>query len=246
LKILYIYHSCFIVETKSSFLMFDYFKNNKNSDSDFNFYEVLNEILYSSKPLYVFASHSHHDHFNSEILAWSIKKKELYYILSFDIKIHNNVNNLYIANKNEKFTLNNLKINTFGSTDEGISFLLNIDDHNIFHAGDLNWWKWMDDTKEEEKAMEDAYKNVVNDISKTKTSIDVAFFPVDKRLEENYLYGGEYFIEKLKPKIFIPMHFGDNFKTTKDFKNSQSKHNVSTNIIEINHSNEILYNIMSL
>jgi len=240
LKILYIYHSCFIVETKSSFLMFDYFKNIKSSESSFDFNEVLNEILNDPKPLYIFASHSHPDHFNSEVITWSNKKKEIYYIFSYDIKIHKNFNNLYIANKNDDFSLNNLKINTFDSTDQGISFLVNIDGLNIFHAGDLNWWKWMDDTKEEKKLMEDAYKKVIEDIVRVGTSIDVSFFPVDKRLEGNYLCGGQYFIEKLKPKIFIPMHFWDDFKTTKDFKISQSKHKASTNIIEINHSNEIL------
>jgi len=220
--------------------MFDYFKNKKSFNSDFNFNELLNEIFKSPKPLYIFASHSHHDHFNAEIMTWQNKKKNLYYILSFDIKVHSNVNNLYTANKNVEFSLNNLKINTFGSTDEGVSFLVSIDGLNIFHAGDLNWWKWMDDTKEEEKAMEDAYKDIINDIVKAGASIDAAFFPVDKRLEENYLCGGEYFIEKFEPKVFIPMHFGDDFKTTEDFKKSQSKHKTSTNIIAINHPNEIL------
>ena len=47
--------------------------------------------------------------------------------------------------------------------------------------------------------------------------IDVAFFPVDSRLEEFYYLGGNYFIETLSPKLFIPMHFGDNVKVTQDF-----------------------------
>lgn len=240
MKIYYIYHSCFIVETDSSFLMFDYFKNKKSINSDFNFNELFNEILNSSKPLYVFASHNHHDHFNAEIMTWQNTKRNTYCILSFDIKVNSNASNLYIAHKSEEFSLNDLKVNTFGSTDEGVSFLVNIDGLNILHAGDLNWWKWTDDTKEEEKAMELAFKNIIDDIVETGTSIDAAFFPVDRRLEENYLCGGEYFIEKLNPKVFIPMHFWDDFKTTTDFKTSQTKHKISTKIIEINHCNEIL------
>lgn len=240
MKIYYIYHSCFIVETSSSFLMFDYFKNKKSINSDFNFNELFYEILNSSKPLYVFASHSHHDHFNSEVMTLQKKKNNIYYILSFDIKTKSKTNNLYVANKNEEFLIHNLKINTFGSTDEGVSFLINIDGLNILHAGDLNWWKWPDDTIEEEKTMENAFKNIIDDIVKTEVLIDVAFFPVDRRLEENYLCGGKYFIEKLNPKVFIPMHFWDDFKTATDFKTSQSKHLNKTNIIEIKHCNEIL------
>lgn len=238
MKIYYIYHSCFIVETKSSFLIFDYFKNKMDSNQQFDFKELLNTIFKADKNLYVFASHIHQDHFNSEILSWSMKKENTYYILSNDIKIYSSVNKLYTVKPNDEFTINNLKIKTFGSTDQGVSFLVNIDDLNIFHAGDLNWWRWMDDTPEEEKEMEDAFKAVIEDIINSKEIIDISFFPVDRRLEDNYLCGGQYFIEKLKPKVFIPMHFWDDFKTTTDFKKFQELS--STDVIEIMHSNQIL------
>lgn len=238
MKIYYVYHSCFIIETENSFLIFDYFNNKNNSDQDFDFNQLINNIFNSKKPLYVFSSHNHHDHFNSDILSWCKEKENTYYILSNDIKLYNSIDKVYRVSKNEEYSLNNLKINTFGSTDEGISFLINIDNLNIFHAGDLNWWKWMDDTPEEEKEMENAFKNIIKDIIIKDIIIDIAFFPVDKRLENNYLCGGQYFIEHLNPKIFIPMHFWENFNVTSEFKKSLS--NSSTNIIEINHNNEIL------
>lgn len=238
MEIYYVYHSCFVVETESSFLLFDYYKNNKDTNQDFDFKELLNTIFKSNKYLYVFSSHSHQDHFNSEVLSWYKQKENTYYILSSDIKLYSSVNNLYTAKQNEKFSLNNLHIRTFGSTDQGISFLVNIDGMYIFHAGDLNWWKWMDDTQEEEKEMEDAFKTIIDDVIKANVIIDVAFFPVDRRLEDNYLCGGQYFIEKLNPKTFIPMHFWNDFKATADFK--QSLDNTETYVIEICHSNQIL------
>lgn len=238
MKIYYIYHSCFIIETESSFLIFDYFRNKQDSNQDFDFNELIKNIFKSNKCLYVFSSHSHQDHFSSEVLSWNNKKENIYYILSSDIKLYSSVNNLYTAKENEEFTLNNLNISTFGSTDQGISFLVKVDELNIFHAGDLNWWKWMDDTPEEEKEMESAFKAIIDNVIKTNIIIDVAFFPVDRRLEDNYLCGGQYLIEKLNPKVFIPMHFWDDFKTTADFK--QSQENAATDIIEIKHSNQIL------
>lgn len=238
MKIYYIYHSCFIVETESSFLIFDYFKNKNDSNQDFDFQELLIKIIKSHKDLYVFASHNHQDHYNTKILNWIKEKENTHYILSSDIKLYTSINNLYIARQGDEFTINNLKIQIFGSTDQGISFLVNVDNYNIFHAGDLNWWKWMDDTDEEEKEMEDAFKTIIKDIVKVNTAIDIAFFPVDKRLEDNYLCGGQYFIEILNPKVLIPMHFWDNFKTTVDFKKSQE--HTSTNVIEITHNNEII------
>lgn len=238
MKIRYIYHSCFLVETDNSFLLFDYFKN-ENDKTDFDFVKLLNDIFESPKTLYIFSSHSHMDHFNYDVLSWINKKQDTYYILSSDIKIYNKIDNLYIVREDDELTINKIKLNVFGSTDEGVSFMVNIDGCNLFHAGDLNWWKWYDDSPEEEKAMEDSFKNIIEKITKYGAKIDVAFFPVDKRLENNYLCGGEYFIEKLNPKLFIPMHFWDNYQTTKDFKKAMSAY--KTNIVEINHPNETLY-----
>lgn len=238
MRIYYIHHSCFAVETESSFLIFDYFKNKKDPEEDFDFKNLLGDMLKSRKPLYVFSSHSHHDHFSKEILSWGNEKEDTYYILSSDIKLYGRIRHLYTARPDGEFTVNNLKINTFGSTDQGVSFLVNADGMNIFHAGDLNWWKWPDDTPEEEKEMEGAFKSVIDNVISKKTNIDTAFFPVDGRLEGNYLCGGQYFIEKLKPRIFIPMHFWDDFKITSDFKKSQE--HTGTNVIEISHNNQII------
>lgn len=238
MKIRYIYHSCFLVETENSFLIFDYYKHKKDT-RNFDFEKLLNDIFISPKDLYVFSSHSHMDHFNYEILSWINNKANTYYILSSDIKLYNKVENSYIVRENDRLTINKVKINVFGSTDEGVSFLVNLDGLNLFHAGDLNWWKWYDDSPQEAKSMEDAFKNIVGNILSHGDKIDLAFFPVDSRLENNYLLGGQYFIDHLRPKIFIPMHFWDNYKTTSDFKQAMIGH--GTNIIEIKHPNETLY-----
>lgn len=240
MKIYFIYHSCFVAETKSSFLLFDYFKNKKDKNSDFDFNVLLSNIFLSEKPLYVFSSHSHHDHFNKEILKWQNMKKNIHYILSYDIKIKNPETNYHFMKPNEELLINNLKISSFGSTDEGISFTAEIDHRRIFHAGDLNWWKWSDDTLSEEKAMEDAFKNIVDDIKQKRNVISVAFFPVDYRLEENYDCGGEYFISKIKPRTFIPMHLWDEFSVSRKFKTSLQEKYPFTKITEISHSNQLL------
>ena len=51
MKITYIHHSAFLVETESAYLLFDYFQGKLPEFSE-------------EKPLYVFASHRHPDHFS--------------------------------------------------------------------------------------------------------------------------------------------------------------------------------------
>lgn len=220
MKIEYIYHSGFCVETDNYFLVFDYFKGNINL---------------SNKKTIVFSSHGHADHFNPDIFQWSKKHTDISYVLSSDINIESSLNT-YIMNPYESLNLLDVYIKSFGSTDLGLSFLVKADGKTIFFAGDLNWWYWDDDSEVEKLLMEKAFKE---EISKIKSdSIDIAFFPVDPRLKESFYIGGEYFIKKLSPKFFIPMHFGDSFDTTTYFK---QKINISTSqIIEIYKRNQMI------
>lgn len=219
-KIEHIFHSGFTVETENYFLIFDYYNGN---------------IYLKNKNTIVFATHGHEDHFNPTILEWKNPDKNIHYVLSSDIDIKGE--KIYNIKPYEKLELEGIKIKTFSSTDLGVSFLVNIDNINIFHAGDLNWWYWDEDTEEEKTSMEKAFKE---EISKIKDySIDIAFFPVDPRLETAFSLGGKYFIEEVKPKYFIPMHFGDKFSTTTDFIHKIG--NISTTIVEITHRNQIIY-----
>ena len=215
IKAYYIYHSCFVLELDSCYIMFDYYKHyNYKEGQDIDFDRLIENILKSNKEFYIFVSHGHGDHFNKKIYEYNSLKTT--YILSDDINTSNTksihmsselMDNIKFINSGQSLSIENLKINTFSSTDLGLSFIIEVDDATIFYAGDLNWWAWPDDTEEEAKYMEDLYKGIINQIQNADKSIDIAFFPVDKRLEQNYDMGANYFIKKLKPKYFIPMHF---------------------------------------
>ena len=46
--------------------------------------------------------------------------------------------------------------------------------------------------------------------------IDIAFFPVDRRMGSDYHEGADIFIEQMKPAAFVPIHFLS-FEDTKTF-----------------------------
>ena len=76
-----------------------------------------------------------------------------------------------------------LTIKAFGSTDVGISFLIETEGRRIFHAGDLNNWHWKDESTPQEVAeAEGNYLKELDIIAKETSVMDLVMFPVDPRL----------------------------------------------------------------
>lgn len=197
IKVEYIYHSGFSIETKNHFLVFDYYKGDLNiPDKNTTF----------------FVTHGHADHYNKKIFDYKNRAK---YVISDDIEDVKESNNIKLVHPGDEIKFNGMDIKVLGSTDEGSSFMVKLDGYTFFHAGDLNWWAWEDSTKEKELERERDYKFEVDKL--LGEEIDLAFVPVDPRLKHNYHLAGEYFIKSLKPKYFFPMHFGDNSEYNKDF-----------------------------
>lgn len=204
-KINYLYHSGFLIETDKSLLIFDYYQG-----------MVASLIKESPKNIFVFCSHSHSDHFNPVIFEWQKERPDIQYILSRDISVPQTIENINFLSPYEKLKIGGLTIKAYNSTDIGVSFLVQDQGIRFFHAGDLNWWYW-NDTLE---GMAKAEKDFKDEIQRIKgEDIDIAFFPIDPRLEQNYSAGAEYFIQALTPRVFIPMHFADSLGITEKFAN---------------------------
>lgn len=238
-KINYLYNSGFTLETENYLLIFDYYKDSVSKNSKCIENGAIGDIdLKIPKKIIVFSSHSHFDHFNPIVLTWKQIRPDILYVLSSDISIDKKDNNINILSAYEDLSLGDMYVKAFSSNDLGISFLIKIDNITIFHSGDLNWWNWWDENEDFNSNMEKSFKA---EIEKLKgNSIDVAFFPVDSRLKEYYYLGGEYFIKEISPKLFIPMHFREDFKITEKFKEKIKDPN--TKVVSITHrGEEILY-----
>ncbi len=219
MKVEYIYHSGFTIETENYFLVFDYYKG---------------DIRLKDKKIIVFSTHGHGDHFNPTILKWQDDYPNISYVLSSDIGVESS-KSIHIMSPYEELKIDDVLIKSFGSTDLGLSLLINVEGKNIFFAGDLNWWHWEDDSRDAQLKEEKDFKN---EIAKIKgNNIDIAFFPVDPRLRDGYYLGGEYVIRELKPKVFFPMHFGDKYEVIPKFINRIN--NPSVDIVGINKKNQV-------
>ena len=83
MKITYIHHSTFCVEVAGKALVFDYY-NGKGLPSC-EYHGKLPDYPKETQ-IYVFASHSHRDHFDTEVLSWSRHYPDIHYIFAKEVK----------------------------------------------------------------------------------------------------------------------------------------------------------------
>ena len=222
----YVFHSCFVLETDKSILIFDYWL-------DLN--SVVPPFLKKDKSVYVFSSHFHEDHFNSAIFEWRKQQDGITYILSKDIYKHRRATkedaDVWLA-KGGTWSDGTVSVWALGSTDSGVSWIIEIESHRIFHAGDLNNWyarflpeavpgetiyseeffaersgKAERDEEIDPISHEKQYLGELKDIRKITDSFNVVMFPIDGRIGNGYTLGGRQFIERFKVGLFVPMHF---------------------------------------
>ena len=130
MQLTYIFHSGFALETDHCILVFDYWMDPAG---------VMPRLLQSLKPLYVFSSHFHEDHFNRDIFSWQTRKANVRYILSKDILKHRRAQKEEAdawLGKGATWEDELLRVTATGSNDSGVSWVIETDGKRIFHAGD--------------------------------------------------------------------------------------------------------------
>ncbi|WP_426349696.1 MBL fold metallo-hydrolase [Alloiococcus sp. CFN-8] len=212
MKTTYLNHCGFSVELQEMTLIFDYYKGNIPE-------------LPIDKPLYIFVSHGHKDHFNSEIFSLSHKYSNITYVLSNDITFDTLEelvpdlalllkDKIHFIGTNENLTLLQedfaITIETLKSTDAGVAFLITTPDQTIYHAGDLNLWSWSDEPEDENLQMEIAFKEEINKIQ--GRHINLAFMTLDPRQEERYSLGFDYFMRTVTVDKVYPIHCWEDYE----------------------------------
>ena len=198
MKVTYIHHSCFLVESERFYYLFDYEKGSLPK-------------LDTGKPIYVLSSHRHHDHYNPEIFALlrETGMEEIHAVLSDDIKAPVGENVLRVSPEQEYQLKSQQKLTTFRSTDEGVAFLLEEDGALLYHAGDLNDWVWEGESDAWNEQMTLNYRRQMGLLAEALNGreINTAFVVLDPRQEKDYDRGLCYFLEHIPVKEVYPMHY---------------------------------------
>lgn len=228
MKLTYIYHSGFAIEGDELTVIIDYFRDTPDK-------LVTGTLLKRPGALYVLASHAHGDHFNKRILEWKQERPDIRYILSHDILEAGKARegDAVYLDKFDIYEDSLIRVQAFGSTDIGVSFLIRTEGKRIFHAGDLNNWHWRDESTPEESAgYETAFLKEINELARNTDRLDLAMFPIDPRLGSEYMRGAQQFIDMIAVDWFVPMHFGAAYNKANAFR--AYAHSKGTRFFELN------------
>ena len=223
MKVTYIAHSGFLVEWEHFYTLFDWWKGELPP-------------LDRSKPLLVFASHNHEDHFDKHIFTLPQTYPTTRFILSHDIRLATRrwerlgmTRELYqrVTSLRSDSLLTTeaggvpLTVRTIHSTDAGVAFLLSAENRLVYHAGDLNWWHWTEEGEQYCANMAASYRRAVAKLAAAvrdeaadcgcEPIIDAAMIPLDPRLEDAYDKGIAYLTEQISVGTVFPMHMWEKY-----------------------------------
>ena len=187
MEITYCGHSGFAVRTGNRLLIFDYLGEGLSAPE-------------KEDRAVAFVSHSHRDHFHPSVVKW-MREGRAALVVGDDVE----ADGIRLA-PGDQAELDGVTVRAFGSTDQGVSFLVSVGGMNIFHAGDLNFWHWKNESDEAfVREAKEAFDKVLDTLRGQR--IDLAFFPADPRMGKGYEEGAMRFMEVMRPAYFIPMHF---------------------------------------
>lgn len=244
MKVTFIHHSCFAIETEEKIVIFDYFDGDRITG--FHFDGKLPD-LNCNKQIYMFASHKHQDHFDLDILKLAQDHPNIHYILSKDIRLSRNYlmrhgipisikkRILFVAS-DAKYVLDGIEIETLRSTDAGVAFLIKIDTKYIYHAGDLHNWKFEGAGEIINGKMEREFKFQMRKLA--GKHIHAAFLVLDPRLNENQYVGLDYFMKQVSADYIFPMHMWQNYSLISDYKKMCDNAAFTERIIDITGENQ--------
>lgn len=247
MQVIFIHHSCFVVEVDGKVLIFDWFAGERVQDYPFG--GVLPEYE-PDTPIYVFASHKHRDHFDMDVLRLAERYSDIHFIFSKDCRMSGNFLKKHgfaedIAEKityvtpGSRYRVSRLMVETLRSTDAGVAFLVQINQTLIFHAGDLNNWKWDGAGELVNGMMEMNYKAQIKRLAGKK--IHLAFIPMDPRQKVYQFLGMDYFLNNIEADYIFPMHMWQDYSGIAKYKEQVSDKALAERIIEIQCENQTFH-----
>lgn len=210
----FIHHSCFVAQSESVLIVYDYWKDNAEG--------LLHRLIAErgDRQLYFVVSHFHEDHYNAEILDFPDARL----LVSYDTSKRRHIKPpqaTAVLRPADLYEDEFIKLNALRSTDVGIATLVTLPDGTtIYHAGDNNNWYFPEDAQDhihcQVDEMEGMFMSNLKEVRAITKSVNYVMFPVDPRLGSEMLRGACQWLQQIKTDHFYPMHCWDQWEPVKN------------------------------
>ena len=245
MRVIFVHHSCFVAEVDELVLVFDYFAGDRVRG--FDFCGVLPEYPKDTR-IYMFASHSHRDHYDMDILRLWERYPNIRYLFSKDIRISPNFlrkhgidpsvrERVTFFSPGKSCQVDGLFVTALQSTDAGVAYYVQVRGRSLFHAGDLNDWSMEGAGDLINGRVRRSFRHEIKKLS--ARPVDVAFFPVDPRLSEHRFDGIDFFLKNTDAKYVFPMHMWQDYSGIAAYKRRLPGPGMAERIVEITGENQV-------
>lgn len=207
-RLWYLGHSGYAVQTQNNLLVFDYYPGGRIADEPALCNGYIDPQEIAGMNVTVFASHEHGDHFDPGIFEWAAEVKNIRYVMGCSAETEIGYD-LMEPRKIQDF--DGVVVRTIESNDSGVGFLVEVDGLTIYHAGD------------HANRLQDfsgPYCGEIDWLAENGANPDIALMPVSGcgfGDQEAVRLGVNYALEKLQPRVFIPLHSLNNEWRYEDF-----------------------------
>ena len=198
-RVWYLGHSGWAIETPGHFLVFDYTDPPRLPDNPGLCNGCIDPAALPQKQVIVFASHEHGDHYSPAIFEWRAQIPRITYVLGF--RPPEATGYEYVA-PHETRDLAGVKVTPIAANDTGEGFLVEVDGLVLFHAGDHAC---------RTRDLSGDYTPEIEFLAGRGLRPDIAMLPISGCNFGDQVAvrtGTEYTLEKLSPRLFLPMHGG--------------------------------------
>jgi len=193
----YLFHAGWAVKTSSALMIFDYLVDTRKPEQSSLSDGFVNPDEIKDQKVYVFISHGHGDHFDYKILEWKKVIPDITYVFGWQAQ---EAEEHHAFGKDRlSMSIGPLKVKNIFHNFDNIpesAFLIEVDGLTIYFSGDHG---------NSPGALNPVYKDNIDYMSQQSEVFDLAFLSIFG----SPTYDGElYAIDKFKPRLMLPMHYG--------------------------------------
>jgi len=212
----YLHHSGWAVKTRNQLLIFDYWPETRppekpSLENGFIHPEEIKDLKVT-----VFISHAHEDHFDPVVSEWQKAIPDIRYVFGWATEPGDNL--AILADDHASETLKGLEIHSIHHRFDGIpeaAFLVKTDGLVIYHSGDHAC---------SAEKLNETFRNNIDHLAGLAPFVDIAFIAIFCRRDGSWVNSGDrYTLEKLRPRVLLPMHSGGFEKEYRQFAETAAK-----------------------